>query len=82
MGVTTGTLAVQIEKLTKAELIERCPHPADKRVVVVTLTDQGEEIYLHHNQLHMDLVEDLSRHVTPEQEEALLNELEAMNREF
>lgn len=82
LGITTGTLTVQIEKLVKAGLIERCAHPEDRRAIVVTLTDQGKQIYAHHNQLHLDLVKDLTRHIAPEQGEILLSCLEKINREF
>ncbi|MEF1246670.1 MarR family transcriptional regulator [Vibrio owensii] len=82
LGITTGTLTVQIEKLVKAELIERCPHPEDRRAIVVKLTPAGKEIHRHHNQLHLDLVQDLTRNIAPEHQAILFACLEKMNREF
>ncbi|TOZ89314.1 MarR family winged helix-turn-helix transcriptional regulator [Vibrio parahaemolyticus] len=82
LGITTGTLTVQIEKLVNADLIERCPHPEDRRAIVVRLTPEGEKIHRHHNQLHLDLVRDLTRHIEPEQQSTFLSCLEKMNREF
>ncbi|HCE3068388.1 TPA: MarR family transcriptional regulator [Vibrio parahaemolyticus] len=82
LGITTGTLTVQIEKLVNANLIERCPHPEDRRAIVVRLTPEGEKIHHHHNQLHLDLVRDLTRHIEPEQQSTFLSCLEKMNREF
>ena len=82
LGITTGTLTVQIEKLVNANLIDRCPHPKDRRAIVVTLTEKGQQIHRQHNQLHLDLMEDLTRHIEPEHEEVLLACLEKMNREF
>ncbi|PWI32338.1 MarR family transcriptional regulator [Vibrio albus] len=82
LGITTGTLTVQIEKLVKAGLIERCPHPSDRRAIVVALTDEGQVIHQQHNQLHLDLVADLTRNISAEQQTVLLESLEKMNREF
>lgn len=82
LGITTGTLTVQIEKLVAANLIERQAHPDDRRAIVVTLTQEGQAIHRQHNQLHLDLVKDLARNIDPEQESVLLACLEKMNREF
>lgn len=82
LGITTGTLTVQIEKLVKANLIERCAHPTDRRAIVVTLTEAGQVIHIKHNQLHLDLVNDLTMHIDPEHEEILVSCIEKMNKEF
>ncbi|HFQ4952230.1 TPA: MarR family winged helix-turn-helix transcriptional regulator [Vibrio vulnificus] len=82
LGITTGTLTVQIEKLVKAELIERCALPGDRRAIVVKLTESGQVIHRQHNQLHLDLVRELTRHIDEEQQALLLSCLEKMNQEF
>lgn len=82
LGITTGTLTVQIEKLVTANLIERCAHPHDRRAIVVTLTDAGQVIHKHHNQLHLDLVKDLTRHIDTEHAETLAHCMTKMNQEF
>lgn len=82
LGITTGTLTVQIEKLVTANLIERCAHPSDRRAIVVRLTEEGQIIHRHHNQLHLDLVKDLTRHIDPEHEELFASCLNKMNQEF
>ncbi|MGF1911784.1 MarR family transcriptional regulator [Vibrio kasasachensis] len=82
LGITTGTLTVQIEKLVKANLIERRDHPTDRRAIVVILTEDGQKIHRHHNQLHLDLVKDITRNIEPEDEEVLLRCLRKMAQEF
>ncbi|ELI0349526.1 MarR family transcriptional regulator [Vibrio vulnificus] len=82
LGITTGTLTVQIEKLVKAELIERCALPEDRRAIVVKLTEAGQVIHRQHNQLHLDLVRELTRNIDEEQQALLLSCLEKMNQEF
>lgn len=82
LGITTGTLTVQVDKLVIAGLIERLPHVVDRRAIVVALTDKGQQIHLRHNQLHLDLVKDLTINVESEEEEKLIATLTKMNREF
>lgn len=82
LGITTGTLTVQIEKLVNAKLIERGAHPDDRRSIVVTLTVEGQKIHRQHNQLHVELVKDLTRHLDANEEAVLLNSLLKMNQEF
>lgn len=82
LGITTGTLTVQIEKLVNANLIARGSHPNDRRSIVVALTAEGQLIHRKHNQLHLDLVKDLTRHIEAEQMETLLDCFEKINREF
>lgn len=82
LGITTGTLTVQVDKLVAAKLIERFPHPNDRRAIVVGLTESGLAIHRHHNQLHLDLVKDITRHFDKEQEASLISCLAKMNKEF
>lgn len=82
LGITTGTLTVQVDKLVAAKLIERCPHPEDRRAIVVRLTKQGTKLHEQHNQLHHDLVRDLTQDMTAEEESALIACLKKINREF
>ncbi|KAB0287982.1 MarR family transcriptional regulator [Vibrio fortis] len=82
LGITTGTLTVQIEKLVKAELVKRCEHPTDRRAIVVDLTPAGQAIHTQHNQLHLELVNDLTSGISSEETQVLTACLERMNRKF
>ena len=82
LGITTGTLTVQIEKLVKAELVKRCEHPTDRRAIVVDLTPAGQAIHTQHNQLHLELVNDLTSGISSEDTQVLTACLEKMNRKF
>jgi DNA-binding MarR family transcriptional regulator len=82
LGITTGTLTVQIEKLVKAELVKRCEHPTDRRAIVVDLTPAGQAIHTQHNQLHLELVNDLTSGISSEETLVLTACLEKMNRKF
>ncbi|BEI24980.1 MarR family transcriptional regulator [Vibrio fluvialis] len=82
LSITTGTLTVQVEKLVQAGLIERQSLEGDRRSIVVDLTDQGQNVYREHNALHIALTQDLTRHFTEQQHQALVQMLTQMNKEF
>ncbi len=82
LGITTGTLTVQIDKLVRAELIERMPSENDRRAIVVGLTAQGLSLHRQHNQLHLELVNELTQELNGEQPAQLIGCLEKMIRAF
>lgn len=43
-AVDRSTMTTQINRLLKAGLVHRTPHPEDRRSVVVSLTDAGREL--------------------------------------
>ncbi len=82
LGITTGTLTVQVEKLVQAGLIERQSIEGDRRSVSVTLTEQGKVVYHQHNALHLTLTDELTRPLSQEQQLELSKMLTLMNKEF
>lgn len=44
MLATSGNMTVVIRNMERDGLISRTPHPEDKRVCVISLTDKGEEL--------------------------------------
>lgn len=82
LGITTGTLTVQVDKLVSANLIERIPHPGDRRAIVVALTESGQHIHQQHNQLHLNLVKELTTNVDATERKQLITMLTKMNKEF
>ncbi|GGQ30802.1 MarR family winged helix-turn-helix transcriptional regulator [Shewanella litoralis] len=82
LGITTGTLTVQVEKLVQLGLIVRTPHEVDRRSILVELTSEGTALHKHHNRMHLQLTEDITRHLDPESIKVLTQSFEKMNREF
>lgn len=82
LSITTGTLTVQVEKLVQAGLIERQSIAGDRRSVLVMLTDKGNSVFQQHNALHLNLTEELTRNLSPQQQSELSKMLVLMNKEF
>ncbi|MEL0659736.1 MarR family transcriptional regulator [Psychromonas arctica] len=74
VGITTGTLTVLVDNLTKAKLVERVPHGTDRRSILVKLTEQGTKLFQEHDALHLKLTKQLTAGFN-EEEVQLLNKL-------
>lgn len=78
VGVTTGTLTVQVDNLTKAGLVQRVPHEKDRRSILVELTDKGSQLFAEHDKQHLLLTQRLTEQFSDneiKQLEALMNRL-------
>lgn len=82
MGVTTGTLTVQVDRLEKNKLVRRRPHESDRRSYMVELTDAGRELFLEHDTLHEQLTRDITASFGDEERAQLEVFLRTMNQEF
>lgn len=82
MSITTGTMTVQIDRMSQSGLVSRRAHESDRRSILVELTAEGERIYAEHDKLHHQLTEQLTETLDDSQQRNLLVCLEQMNREF
>ncbi len=82
IGVTTGTLTVQIEKLVAAQLVERIPNAQDRRSILVGLTAEGQKLFQAHSNQHQALTSELTADFSEEERAVLLGFFERMNRTF
>lgn len=69
MGVTTGTLTVNVDRLEKQGLVARIPHETDRRSILVALTPAGEELFREHHDHHLHLTRELQAALSPEETE-------------
>jgi DNA-binding MarR family transcriptional regulator len=44
LGVDAGTLTPMIDRLERMGLVQRCPHPEDRRATRICLTDEAERL--------------------------------------
>jgi DNA-binding MarR family transcriptional regulator len=82
IGVTTGTLTVQIDKMVKAGLVLRRAHETDRRSILVELTDPGQVMFEEHDKLHMQLTTDLTVQFSEAERAQMLDFFNRINKEF
>ena len=82
LGITTGTLTVQVERLVKAGLAERQPLENDRRAIQVSLTDKGEQMFKEHDALHLQLTREMTAKFNDAELEQLLGFFNRLNSEF
>lgn len=82
IGVTTGTLTVQIDKMVESQWVIRRPHETDRRSILVELTEKGQALFLEHDALHLQLTMNLTANMTTVERSLLLDLLTRMNQAF
>ncbi|MDR8523699.1 MarR family winged helix-turn-helix transcriptional regulator [Shewanella fidelis] len=82
IGITTGTLTVQIDKMVDAGLVVRVPHANDRRSILIELTESGQQMFAEHDKLHMQLTHDLTAKFDDSERTMLLDFFERINKEF
>ena len=75
MSVTVGTLTIAINNLVKKGYVHRVRSDADRRVVLVSLTDKGEKAYHHHEKFHEDMIQSLLKDLSEEETKTLVSAL-------
>jgi DNA-binding MarR family transcriptional regulator len=61
IGITMGTLTVQVDKMVSENLVKRVPHETDRRSILVKLTKQGEQLFTAHDKQHLKLTQRLTK---------------------
>lgn len=79
MGVTTGTLTMQVDRLESRGLARRVPHERDRRSWLVELTEKGLKSFEEHDTLHIRLTQEITESLTSEERAQLIAALEKMN---
>jgi len=82
MGVTTGSLTVLVDRLERAELVERKPNAEDRRSIRVGLTPAGARLFEEHHKLHGQLSQDMAGALSPEELDRLLDMLRRLVQHF
>jgi len=82
VGITMGTLTVQVDKMVSANLVERVPHKTDRRSILVQLTAKGEQLFAEHDAQHLQLTEHLTNSFSDNEVQLLGTLLEKLNAGF
>lgn len=82
LHVTTGTLTISINSLVKKGYVERVRSEEDRRVVLVSLTDKGNQAFLHHKRFHEQMIATIVEELSEEEKRVLEKALSRMNQFF
>lgn len=82
IGITMGTLTVQVDKMVAARLVERVPHATDRRSILVRLTKKGEQIFAEHDAQHLQLTQQLTRSFDANELQLLTELMQKLNTGF
>ena len=82
LRITVGTLSAAITKLIKKGYVERKRTEEDRRVVLVSLTSKGENIYREHQVFHEEMICAMLSNFSDEVEQVLSKSLEKLNTFF
>lgn len=76
LQITSATMTGIIDRLEKLELIERQPHPDDRRAILVCLTDRGRQCAAEINRIMVKANEEFLSGFDQEESECLRKMLE------
>ena len=72
LEITVGTLTTAINRLIKKEYVER------RRVVLIKLTEKGDEAFKSHADFHDDMIKSIMKELPKDEEEILITALKKM----
>jgi DNA-binding MarR family transcriptional regulator len=79
LNVTVGTLTTNMNSLEKKAYIVRERSSADKRVVLVTLTDKGRKAFFHHRDFHKKMIKSIVMGLTDDEMKIMIKCLTNLN---
>jgi DNA-binding MarR family transcriptional regulator len=79
-GVTQPAMTQLVSRLERDRLAERCSDPADRRVVLVRITEAGREAIRRRRTARMDRMAELLPALPAPDQEAILAALPALDR--
>jgi len=79
LGVTTGTVTVTVDRLERKGYGRREAQQGDRRVHLISLTDQGTQAYQEHHQYHQALTAQMLDILTEDEAAHLLATLRKLN---
>lgn len=78
--VTSGAITARLDRLEKAGLVSRAPHPADRRGVIVQLTENGKALIDEAVTAHVANEHQILSGLTRDERETLANLLAKLVR--
>ncbi len=82
LKITLGTLTTSVNRLVKKGYVQRLQDEKDRRIVLIKLTEKGQNAYKTHEDFHMEMVEKMLVDLNLEEDKALISSLEKLKEFF
>ncbi len=82
LGITVGSLTSAVNKLVKKNYVLRKRDESDRRIVMIQLSRKGKTVYRLHEKFHMNMVQNMIKGLSSDEERILVKVLENMNGFF
>ncbi|WP_367566343.1 MarR family winged helix-turn-helix transcriptional regulator [Lacrimispora sp.] len=82
LSVTVGTLTIAMNSLVKKGYVIRQRGKEDRRVVYISLSEKGKEVYEHHARFHQEMIEGAISGLNENEIEVLTKALTKLNQWF
>lgn len=82
LSVTVGTLTISMNSLVKKGYVVRQRSEADRRVVLVSLSEKGKEVFEHHANFHKAMIDGIREELTEQELEVLIKAVTKLNSWF
>jgi DNA-binding MarR family transcriptional regulator len=82
LGITVGSLTTAVNKLVKKNYVLRKRDESDRRIVMIQLSRKGKTVYRLHEKFHMNMVQNMIKGLSSDEERILVKVLENLNGFF
>lgn len=82
LGVTVGTLTINMNNLEKKGYVVRNRSEEDKRVVYITLTERGRKAFFHHRDFHLNMIRTVVKDLEDDEKRILYRCLKKLDAFF
>ena len=82
LSVTVGTLTISVNSLVKKGYVVRQRSEEDRRVVLISLSEKGKEVFEHHAKFHKAMIDGVINELTEEELEVLIKAVTKLNSWF
>ncbi len=82
LKITPGTLTVAVNRLVKKEYIDKLKNEKDKRVIFLSLTDKGENIFYQHRNFRHNLIKNTLMKLENKDTRVVISLLKELDEKF
>lgn len=82
LSITVGTLTIAMNNLVKKGYVKRMRSMKDRRVVLISLSDKGKKAFIHHENFHKGMVDEVIKVLDEDQIDTFATALEVIDKYF